>query len=41
MLNDNDEIIGLLYAGTDDDSFAYINDINLVLDKLNVEIYLE
>ena len=41
VVNDNNEIIGLLYAGTDDNSFAYINDINVVLDKLNVEVYTE
>ena len=39
VINNNDEAVGLLFAGNFEKRQAYINDINTVLSKFNVEIY--
>ena len=41
VLNDKNEIVGLFYSGSDDNKSAYFNDIGLVLEKLNVGLFME
>lgn len=41
ILNQNNEIVGILLGTSNNDDYTIFNDINLVLDALKVDIYIE
>ena len=40
VLNQNNEVVGLFFSGTDNDEFMSFSNINTILKKLKVDIYI-